>query len=95
MQARPAAFPASAVPRASVVKFLCATSYLIASGQTHRGGTCVRPEFCAGQVALGATGVAAITVLCFPAHLDLTIPGFLYLLLVVFLSVARGLHRPR
>lgn len=44
----------------------------------------------AAQVALGATGVAAITVLCFPAHLDLTIPGFLYLLLVVFLSVTGG-----
>ena len=49
-----------------------------------------RLKHSAGQVALGAAGVSAITALCFPAHLDLTIPGFLYLLLVVFLSVTGG-----
>jgi len=38
------------------------------------------------QVALGASGVAAITAVCFPLHPDLAIPAFLYLLLVVLQS---------
>jgi two-component system sensor histidine kinase KdpD len=37
-------------------------------------------------VVLGALGVAVITAACFPLHLDLAIPGFLYLLLVVLQS---------
>jgi len=53
-----------------------------------------RLKHSAAQVALGTTGVAAITALCFPAHLDLTIPGFLYLLLVCFYPSPAGLHRP-
>ena len=40
----------------------------------------------AGQVAMGACGVAAITAVCFPLHPDLAIPAFLYLLLVVLQS---------
>jgi two-component system sensor histidine kinase KdpD len=40
----------------------------------------------AGHVALGASGVAAITAVCFPLHPDLAIPAFLYLLLVVLQS---------
>lgn len=44
----------------------------------------------AGQVALGAIGVALITALCFPAHLELAIPSLLYLLLVVLQSLTAG-----
>ena len=40
----------------------------------------------AGQVGVGAFGVAAITAVCFPLHPDLAIPAFLYLLLVVLQS---------
>jgi len=43
-----------------------------------------------GQVALGSLGVALITGVCFPAHLSYGIPGFLYLLLVVLLSLTGG-----
>lgn len=44
----------------------------------------------AAQVALGAIGVSLITALCFPAHLDLSIPSLLYLLLVVLQSLTTG-----
>lgn len=44
----------------------------------------------AGQAVLGATGVALLTALCFPAHLDLAIPSLLYLLLVVVQSLTAG-----
>jgi two-component system sensor histidine kinase KdpD len=44
----------------------------------------------AAQVALGVIGVALITALCFPAHLDLSIPSLLYLLLVVLQSLTAG-----
>jgi two-component system, OmpR family, sensor histidine kinase KdpD len=39
-----------------------------------------------GHIALGASGVAVITAVCFPLHPDLAIPAFLYLLLVVLQS---------
>ena len=50
------------------------------------------PQFrrVAGQVALGSLGVALITGVCFPAHLNFGIPGFLYLLVVVLLSLTSG-----
>jgi two-component system, OmpR family, sensor histidine kinase KdpD len=38
------------------------------------------------QVALGGVGVVAITAVCYPMHLDFTVSGCLYLLLVVLLS---------
>ena len=44
----------------------------------------------AAQVALGAIGVALVTALCFPAHLELAIPSLLYLLLVVLQSLTAG-----
>jgi two-component system sensor histidine kinase KdpD len=40
----------------------------------------------AAHIAFGASGVAAITAVCFPFHPDLAIPAFLYLLLVVLQS---------
>ena len=42
------------------------------------------------QVALGTVGVALITALCFPAHLDMAIPSLLYLLIVVVQSLTAG-----
>ena len=44
----------------------------------------------AGQVVLGSLGVALITGVCYPAHLNVGIPGFLYLLVVVLLSLTGG-----
>src|SRR5579871_473374 len=42
------------------------------------------------QIGLGLLGVAAVTEVCFPLHLDFAIAGFLYLLAVVLLSPAGG-----
>jgi len=44
----------------------------------------------ARHVALGGLGVAVITAICFPLHVDLAIPAFLYLLLVVLQSSVAG-----
>lgn len=43
-----------------------------------------------GQVSLGAVGVALVTSLSYPAHLNLAIPAFLCLLVVVLLSLSGG-----
>jgi two-component system, OmpR family, sensor histidine kinase KdpD len=45
-----------------------------------------RPQHFAVQTAIGSAIAAAITVVCFPFHLDLAIAGCLYLLLVVVQS---------
>ena len=39
---------------------------------------------------LGVLGIAAVTLVCFPLHVNLAIPAFLYLLTVVFLSPVSG-----
>ena len=44
----------------------------------------------ARQVGVGGLGIAAVTSICFPLHLDLTIAAFLYLLVVVLQSPAGG-----
>jgi two-component system sensor histidine kinase KdpD len=40
------------------------------------------------QTALGVLGIAGVTALCFPLHVNFAIPAFLYLLTVVLLSPA-------
>jgi K+-sensing histidine kinase KdpD len=42
------------------------------------------------QAALGLLGIAAVTLVCFPLHVNFAIPAFLYLLTVVLLSPAGG-----
>ncbi len=42
------------------------------------------------QVTLGALAVAVVTVACFFGHLSYLIPSFLYLLILVFLSLSAG-----
>lgn len=42
------------------------------------------------QVGLGLAGIAAVTLVCFPLHVNFAIPAFLYLLLVVLRSPASG-----
>jgi two-component system sensor histidine kinase KdpD len=42
------------------------------------------------QVALGVLGIAGVTLVCFPLHVNFAIPAFLYLLTVVLLSSAGG-----
>jgi two-component system sensor histidine kinase KdpD len=44
----------------------------------------------ARQVGLGGLGIAVVTAICYPLHLDLTIAAFLYLLMVVLQSQAGG-----
>ena len=44
----------------------------------------------ARQVALGGLGIALVTAICYPLHLDLAIAGFLYLLVVVLQSPSGG-----
>jgi two-component system sensor histidine kinase KdpD len=44
----------------------------------------------ARQVGVGGLGIAAVTAICYPLHLDLTIAAFLYLLMVVLLSQSGG-----
>ena len=44
----------------------------------------------ARQTALGLLGIAAVTLICFPLHVNFAIPAFLYLLTVVLLSPAGG-----
>jgi len=44
----------------------------------------------ARQVGVGGLGIAAVTSICYPLHLDLTIAAFLYLLVVVLQSPAGG-----
>jgi len=44
----------------------------------------------ARQVGGGGLGIAAVTSICYPLHLDLTIAAFLYLLVVVLQSPAGG-----
>jgi two-component system sensor histidine kinase KdpD len=44
----------------------------------------------AGQVALGTLCIALVTLACFPLHVDLVIPGLLYLVVIVFLSLSGG-----
>lgn len=39
------------------------------------------------QVGLGSLGVAVVTAVCFPLHPELSIPGMLYLLILVFQSL--------
>lgn len=42
------------------------------------------------QAALGSLGVALVTAVCFFSHLSYLIPSFLYLLILVFLSLSAG-----
>jgi len=70
---------------------------LRSSRQRHGSGVCAvrRILFSGlkrilGQVAAGAAGVALITGACFPAHLDFSIPAFLYLLVVLVQSLTAG-----
>jgi len=42
------------------------------------------------QAALGLLGIAAVTLVCFPLHVNFAIPAFLYLLTVVLLAPAGG-----
>jgi two-component system sensor histidine kinase KdpD len=42
------------------------------------------------QFVLGALALGAVTLVCYPLHLDLTIPALLYLLVVVLQSLAGG-----
>ena len=42
------------------------------------------------QVPLGMLGIAAVTAICFPLHVNFTIPAFLYLLTVVLRAPACG-----
>jgi len=51
-------------------------------------GTTVRNT--ARQVPLGVLGIAAVTLVCFPLHVNFAIPAFLYLLTVVLRSPASG-----
>jgi len=44
----------------------------------------------ASQAALGTLAVAVVTAGCFVAHLSYLIPSFLYLLILVFLSLSAG-----
>jgi two-component system sensor histidine kinase KdpD len=44
----------------------------------------------ATQVALGSAGVGLVTIVCFVGHLSYLIPSFLYLLILVFLSLSAG-----
>src|SRR6202162_5435835 len=44
----------------------------------------------ARQVGVGGLGIAAVTAICYPLHLDLTIAALLYLLMVVVQSPAGG-----
>jgi len=44
----------------------------------------------ARHAALGLLGIAAVTLVCFPFHVNFAIPAFLYLLTVVLLSPAGG-----
>jgi two-component system, OmpR family, sensor histidine kinase KdpD len=44
----------------------------------------------ARQAGLGLLGIAAVTLICFPLHVNFAIPAFLYLLTVVLLSPAGG-----
>jgi two-component system sensor histidine kinase KdpD len=44
----------------------------------------------AGEVALGVLGIAVVTLICFPLHVNFAIPAFLYLLTVVVRSPAAG-----
>lgn len=44
----------------------------------------------AGQIALGVLGIAAVTIVCFPLHVNFAIPAFFYLLTVVLRSRASG-----
>src|ERR1035438_8067026 len=41
-------------------------------------------------VALGCAGIAVVTAICFPLHLEYAMPGFLYLLVVVTLAPSAG-----
>jgi two-component system sensor histidine kinase KdpD len=43
-----------------------------------------------GQTALGVLGIGAVTLACFPLHVNFAIPAFLYLLTVVLLSPSGG-----
>src|ERR1700674_5923036 len=42
------------------------------------------------QVTLGTFAIAVVTLICYPLHLDLTIPALLFLLVVVLQSLAGG-----
>jgi two-component system sensor histidine kinase KdpD len=42
------------------------------------------------QVALGSLGVATVTAACFFSHLDFQVSGFLYLIVVVLVSLSGG-----
>lgn len=42
------------------------------------------------QVAVGVLGIAVVTVVCFPLHVNFAIPALLYLLTVVFRSPVSG-----
>jgi two-component system sensor histidine kinase KdpD len=44
----------------------------------------------AGEAALGSAAIAVVTAACFLAHLNYLIPSFLYLLIVVLLSLRTG-----
>jgi two-component system sensor histidine kinase KdpD len=48
------------------------------------------PKQLAIQVVLGSLGVAVVTTVCFFTHLSYLIPSFLYLLILVFLSLSAG-----
>jgi two-component system sensor histidine kinase KdpD len=50
----------------------------------------VKGRSTARQAALGLLGIAAVTLVCFPLHVNFAIPAFLYLLTVVLLSPAGG-----
>jgi two-component system sensor histidine kinase KdpD len=52
-----------------------------------------RPEVVYGvalQVIFGAASVALVTAVCFSVHVNYLIPSFLYLLILVFLSLSAG-----
>src|SRR5580704_709925 len=66
--------------------FSCARVYSLANGMVD--AATVRKT--GRQVGLGGLGIAAVTSICFPLHLDLTIAAFLYLLTVVLQSPSGG-----